>query len=285
MKRKVSIPIHSLQERGKKNFEIHRMTDDERITAVTSKAHRDDNYMLFYQESGVSVLVVDFQKVIISGAAIFCILPGQVHYGISLKDVNAWVIAADTDFIQDTFRPVLLEAAIRNSPVAIEEQQGELFRESLQLLLTFEDSVTAVSDQTVRYMLDVCLSLFVTAYQKNLRLLPQTNLRPALITKQFRNLLQVNFRTMKSPAKYAASLHISPSYLNEVVKETTGYPVSHWIHQEIILEAKRMLFYTNHTVKEIAFNLGYADVTYFIRLFSKVSGMPPLQFRYEYHKS
>jgi AraC-like DNA-binding protein len=84
---------------------------------------------------------------------------------------------------------------------------------------------------------------------------------------------------MKSPSEYAAALNISPSYLNEVVKDTTGHPVSYWIHQEIILEAKRMLFYTNSTVKEISYALGYNDTTYFIRLFSKNAGMPPLQFR------
>ncbi len=61
---------------------------------------------------------------------------------------------------------------------------------------------------------------------------------------------------MKSPSQYAAALNISPAWLNEVVKETTGFPVSHWIHQEIILEIKRMLYYTGNTVKEIAHLLG-----------------------------
>jgi len=89
---------------------------------------------------------------------------------------------------------------------------------------------------------------------------------------------------MKTPAEYAESLHITPAYLNEVVKDTTGYPVSYWIHNEIVLEAKRMLFYTEQSVKEIAHILGYVDVAYFIRLFKKRTQITPLQFRQKYPK-
>lgn len=89
---------------------------------------------------------------------------------------------------------------------------------------------------------------------------------------------------MKSPAEYATVLNITPAYLNEVVKAVTGNPVSYWIHQEIILEAKRALFYTESTVKEIAHLIGFSDPAYFIRLFKKLTGASPLQFRQKYRK-
>lgn len=53
------------------------------------------------------------------------------------------------------------------------------------------------------------------------------------------------------------------SYLNECVKNITGFSVSYHIQQRIILEAKRMLFYTNKSIKEIAIELGYDDYPYF----------------------
>lgn len=285
MKRPAPIPIYNLQDRGKDTFEIHRVIDDQYGMINTRKAHRDDNYLLIYQERGLIRMMVDFQETVIEGAAIFCILPGQVHYGISSQGVSAWVIAIDTDWIKHDFRTVLMEAAVRNCPVAIKNAQATLFKDTFQLLQDFDEHTKDdIPDHTLRLMSDVCLSLFVSVYQKDLHLLPHAKLRPALITKQFRSLLLVSYRIMKSPAQYAASLNISPAYLNEVVKQTTGYPVSHWIHQEIILEAKRMLFYTSNSVKEIAFNLGYADVAYFIRLFGKIVGMAPLQFRHKYRR-
>ena len=78
---------------------------------------------------------------------------------------------------------------------------------------------------------------------------------------------------------YAKCLNISTPYLNECVKRTTGYSVSYHIHQRVILEAKRLLYHSDKSVKEIAGELGYDDYSYFIRLFVKVTGMTPLTFR------
>jgi YesN/AraC family two-component response regulator len=77
-------------------------------------------------------------------------------------------------------------------------------------------------------------------------------------------------------------LHLSISYLNEIDKETTGFTVSYWIQQEVVLEAKRLLYYSQCSVKEIAHALGYADHTYFSRLFKKVEGRTPGEFREMY---
>jgi AraC-like DNA-binding protein len=52
----------------------------------------------------------------------------------------------------------------------------------------------------------------------------------------------------------------------------------------VVLEAKRLLYYTDMDVKEIAFSLGYEDHTYFSRLFSKVAGIPPGAFRRKFRE-
>ena len=89
---------------------------------------------------------------------------------------------------------------------------------------------------------------------------------------------------MKSPGAYAAALNISTSYLNEAVKDTTGLPVSYWIQQEVVIEAKRLLYYTDKTVKEIAYELGFDDHAYFSRLFVKAEGITALTFRKQYRE-
>jgi AraC family transcriptional activator of pobA len=77
-------------------------------------------------------------------------------------------------------------------------------------------------------------------------------------------------------------LHVSPAYLNECVKTTTGHSVSYWIQQQIILEAKRLLGYSDLSIKEIASGLGYDDYAYFTRLFTKAGGCTPARFRKKY---
>jgi len=74
-------------------------------------------------------------------------------------------------------------------------------------------------------------------------------------------------------------LSLSAVYLNECVKNVTGLPVSYHIQHEIIKEAQRLLFYSGNSIKEIGFSLGYEDIQYFHRLFRKMTGFTPLQFR------
>ncbi|MBB5636811.1 methylphosphotriester-DNA--protein-cysteine methyltransferase [Pedobacter cryoconitis] len=74
-------------------------------------------------------------------------------------------------------------------------------------------------------------------------------------------------------------LNISTHYLNECVKNTTGQSISSHIQQRIILEAKRLLYHSDKSIKEIAAELGYDDYPYFSRLFTKVAGMSPKVFK------
>jgi AraC-like DNA-binding protein len=108
--------------------------------------------------------------------------------------------------------------------------------------------------------------------------------RQAELTNRFKSLLAEEARTIKSPASYADRLNVSASYLNEVIKKKTGFPVSYWIQQEVILEAKRLLYYTQLNVKEIAHTLGYEDHSYFSRLFRKTTGNSAIAFRDRYRK-
>lgn len=95
--------------------------------------------------------------------------------------------------------------------------------------------------------------------------------------------MEHNYTAIKRPADYAQKLNVSTPYLNECVKNATGYSVSHHIHQRVILESKRLLYHSDQSVKEIAARLGYDDYPYFSRLFSKITGMTALTFRNKNH--
>lgn len=103
--------------------------------------------------------------------------------------------------------------------------------------------------------------------------------RHAGIVLQLNSMLQTYITESHSPSYYADKLNLSPVYLNEVVKRVTGWSVSNYIRNEIVLRAKRLLYHTNLTAKEIASSLGFEDNAYFTRLFTKATGKSPLQFR------
>jgi AraC-like DNA-binding protein len=74
-------------------------------------------------------------------------------------------------------------------------------------------------------------------------------------------------------------LNLSSYQLNAIVRATLGKTCSELIIEYILLESKRYLLATSHQVTQIAYHLGYEDVSYFIRFFKKHTGYSPEAFR------
>jgi AraC-like DNA-binding protein len=93
--------------------------------------------------------------------------------------------------------------------------------------------------------------------------------RGTFLTNSFTQLLKQHYKTWKQPARYATELSISVAHLNDTVKGITGTSVSAHIQQYSVLEAKRLLYFTDLSVKEIGYALGYDEPVYFGKLFKK----------------
>ncbi len=280
---KKSIPLHYLSNESALGIALHRIDRMNLMNAPQMGAHRDDHGNFFFQEDGHVRLMVDFREIELRGCGAFCVLPGQVHYPLETEGSYGWFLGVDMSLLDEHHRAVVDEYALHGFPVSIAPGQADLLTRSLTLLLELYQSPEQYGQPVLQSMLKTCLGIFTSLFEREISERAVQS-RPSAITSQFRKLLSQHFKTVKSPSEYAAMLNITSSYLNEVVKETSGQPVSHWIQNEVMMEAKRLLYYTDLSIKEIAFGLGYDDHTYFSRLFRKVSGKSAGQFRDEYRK-
>ena len=105
-----------------------------------------------------------------------------------------------------------------------------------------------------------------------------TNARAALVAR-FREKVESHLRMGLSIAQYAKSLSVTPARLRAACLEVTGKPPARVLEDRLLLEAKRTLTYTNMTVAETAYYLGFADPAYFSRFFSKNAGESAATFR------
>lgn len=80
-------------------------------------------------------------------------------------------------------------------------------------------------------------------------------------------------------ATLAAQLNLSPRYLSDMLKQETGKTAIELIHIYLINEAKNRLRDDDQRVSEIAYALGFEDLSYFSRLFKKETGVTPNQFK------
>jgi AraC-like DNA-binding protein len=97
--------------------------------------------------------------------------------------------------------------------------------------------------------------------------------------EEFLELLETHIASHKLVSQYADMLSLSNYQLNAITKATLGKTSSEVIDEHIILESKRHLLATSNQVTQVAYNLGYEDVSYFIRFFKKHTGYSPEAFR------
>ena len=87
---------------------------------------------------------------------------------------------------------------------------------------------------------------------------------------------------MHSVTDYANRLGVSPKSITKHFQKVGAQTPSDYIKNRIILEAKRQLIYSDHSVKQIAYDLGFNDSAYFTRFFTKAIEKSPLQFKKDY---
>jgi AraC family transcriptional activator of pobA len=92
-------------------------------------------------------------------------------------------------------------------------------------------------------------------------------------------LLQSNYKVEKSAQYYAQQIGLTPKRINELLREQVGSTISQLIYRLLVIEAKRELFHQELSVKEIAYELGFSEQSYFVRFFRKHTGQTPEAFR------
>lgn len=99
-----------------------------------------------------------------------------------------------------------------------------------------------------------------------------TDTREAGLIRQFMRLIRAHFMEKKMVSDYADILCVTANHLNRTVKKITGQTASHHIQQQVIREAKRMAIYSETSMKEIAYSLGFDNLAHFSKFFKNNSG-------------
>lgn len=278
----VKFPISPLAKAG---ILIKNMADDIHDAEHDhAKPHRDDHYLLMIATGGQFVVNIDFENNTIIAPAMLLIFPGQIHHIISGTKPAGWVLSIDPALVDKEFQ-LILERGFR-LPVALNKQFA-FYEHTVTLTSQIEKLQTEAGNlyalRAIHSILDALLGL-IAGEIGTIHTIGKTKVnRAAVIEQAFMHLLRIQYKDWKQPALYAAELNISVAHLYDTIKHTTGDSVSVYIQQYCMLEAKRLLCFTKLTVKEIGYQLGYEEPVYFGKLFKKVTGLTPLQFRQQYH--
>jgi len=272
---KKSIPVYSIDKFRRsghgKQYEIE-VFDKNRDFKVTYP-HRHDFYEILFLTQGNGTHTIDANEYVIKQNCVFFLSPGQIHSLQLSDDIKGYIFLFTSEFY-------LLNKLDKNHLLELPFFYS-LSNETPPLYLVDNKDINLITN------------LFAQACDENNQNLEESDdmirslldIKGRLMVKRFKQLIEENYHKNLSIKEYASLLAVTPNHLSETVKELTGRTSSKLISDKLILEIKRMLLHTDLTVSEIAYQLNFADQSYFTKYFKTHTGILPNDFRKESIKS
>lgn len=278
MKEKPAIELHT----GELDSLGIKLEPIEELKESVMAAHRDDHYMFILQQKGRFLCEIDFSEMLLHESSLCFVAPGQVHRYLQQERSQGWFIFVDTGLVAEQYRQIF--DTHQHSRQVVSVQPGDVVFDTVPLLeqLLLREH-HALQSSLVASLTATILGIIAARIVQSGSSGHSIGSQKYHIAIRFKQLVKQHYKERKQVLQYAERLNITPLYLNEVVKEITGFPASYWIQQEIVLEAKRLLYYTAMDVKQVAYELGYEDHTYFSRFFKKHTGTTAVAFRIKNH--
>jgi AraC-like DNA-binding protein len=161
-----------------------------------------------------------------------------------------------------------------------------VFKVEHDLKESSEALILEISKENSRHQSDEFITklLFSLLFLKIMRERPRNNkIRPderqIIKITQFLKLIEQNFTINRNASFYADKMGLSYKSLNLLSKKTSNKTAKQLIDSHTVLEAKRRLVIEKSQVKEIAYDLGFDEVTNFIKYFKRQTLLTPSQFK------
>jgi AraC-like DNA-binding protein len=272
--RKINTPQKELN--SSESFSIRHIPDLLAGKDMVQALHRHDFFYILALKKGKGDHEIDFTSYKISNHSVFFMRPGQVHQ-IKLKaGSTGYLLEFKTDFYhQDNAAQLLRKASSMNVYQSDANKSKKLFSILTEIFHEYankQESYQEVIKANLRiFFIELCRQRQIRSKRVNMY---AQELFEALLER-----LETHITKHKKVSEYADMLSLSAYQLNAVTKTMIGKTCSELIDEHIILESKRHLLATSNQINQIAYQLGYDDVSYFIRFFKKHTGYSPETFR------
>lgn len=245
-------------------------------------------YSLIWLKNGSGTTKADFSEYTFKENVLFSFSPYQPFMLNISSEMSGWVINFHSDFfcIHKHHKEVACHGVLFNniysSPfVQIDDKTTANFEMLIDQFKTeMQNPALAQYELLISY-----LKIFLITASR-LKAEGQTEEQKISVEKEepfilqnLKNAIELHYKTKHTASDYADILAITPKALTQLTKTHFNKTMTCLIAERIIIEAKRELYLTNKTVKEIAYELGYTDEYYFSRFFKKNTNVAPQLYR------
>ncbi len=284
---KVPLRMRQTSSNGNAMFEIADMCGGMiQHPDVFLSPHRKDFYFMALVKEGSSRHWIDMVPYTLKPNTFYFTSPHQVHIKENMKTSVGKILGFTEEFLAIEENWSLKSLPIIQNPHNGHEllltDENFAFLDDLltKMAVEFEQQHDWKNNMLLGY-LKVLLIYLSRLYNEQFK--SDDPFADRMLLKRFRTLIDGQYTEVHDVAAYAEQLFISAGYLSEAVKQQSGKSAIEHIHERLVLEAKRLLFHTDLSIKEIAWKLGFEDASYFNRFFKRLADETPMNYRKQNH--
>ena len=257
-------------------------SEDSAVTNFRSIHHHDNYFEMLLIQNGECNVTIDNICYNAKAGDIVCYNCGTMHHEqlFSKEPFNVYDIAVDGLQFDGLRKNCLVPDGV---PCVFSagnkfDLLNQLFVQTYSL---FEDD-PATSEFYFHYLTLSIISIVKNIADHSIKTQAHLNRKTSEVGNAVREYLHAHYAKPITLEDIGKDLSLSPYYISHVFKSTSGYSPMQYVTHLRISNAQNLLIYTTTPITEIAYSVGYSNLSNFNYAFSKYSGMSPSQFRKEY---
>ncbi|PKR49622.1 helix-turn-helix domain-containing protein [Thalassospira marina] len=302
-----NIAMHGNAVQEPEFFHLESIPSRSRLHGMHIQPHRHANlFQLLFITQGQAHIEFDDRQFTIGPQTLLTVPPGTVHGFKFSDDIDGWVISLTDDHVREILALVPRLNSCLDMPLCV-PVQNHIARQNAPSPAPSAGQLPAPAQTTTTTTTttDFLIRQLVAEYHGHSigRLFALRNIIGLLLLeagrhgelhrdgrlsrqeqknakfRKFQNLIETSYRQHIALAWYAREIGVTTTQLNRICKDIVEQTAIEVLHNRLLLEAKRILIYTDTHIQQIADELGYQDAGYFSRFFAKKAGMSPARYR------
>jgi len=245
---------------------------------IRAHAHADLNH-IFHIVQGGGVMHVDDETIAFAAPCLLLVPSGRVHGFVYEVETAGSVLTIADSYLRDL--------------IAREPAFESLFRVARQTPLDERSRIAACLAELSRELVWTApgggaateahlLTVLVEALRRQVQgeaASPTAQGGHVSLVARFRELVEAHYREGLPMESYAGKLGVALPRLRAACMRAAGASPLRLVQDRLMLEAKRALLYSNMTIAEVGYHLGFEDPAYFSRFFARAEGLSPKRYR------
>jgi AraC family transcriptional activator of pobA len=286
------IPYFEMGLRRDDSFWIRKILDNFGLDEEHEPAHRHNYQEILWIRSGSGQQLIDERKFSVKPSTFYLIGQGQVHQFISGKDLEGYIIRFTNDFLPASY---LVDTSALNSSVVgsfvttnqITIPDDDVASFDTLVNMIYEESgisekIFGRQNAIQQLLIYLLIRLERKARETGIHYENRVEGQEKRIYSDFLSLLESSYHKYHHLDYYATQVGTSKRKLSHIVTKLSAKSPKQVMIERLMKEARRLLIYTDFSLKEITYHLGYNDPAYFCRVFKENSGTSPLAYKTEH---